>query len=197
MKTITRLPAVLFAAFLLVSGGTLGASQISDYVKSIENAPIPEEGREYYLRHGIWHEMWKFDTTNYARGTLVPINAKVRVEKLLGEKMSIRVIADSQLIWIYNRTKYSRQSMYEIARRMLSEKETPLRGCSDETAAAIRSGVMKLGMSKVEVIMARGWPPAHKTPSLDLDTWVYWPSRYVQQTIVFKDGKLAEGRDVN
>ncbi|AWI08065.1 hypothetical protein [Ereboglobus luteus] len=196
MKTITRFAAAAPFALLLAFCGTLRAGDIADYVKEIEKAPIPEEGKEYYLRHGIWCEMWKYDATNYARGTLLPINTKVRVEKMLGETMSIRVISSSQLVWIRNRTKYTDKSMYEVARRMLSEKEISLKGHEKETAAAIQSGRMILGMTKEEVIMARGWPPAHRTPSLDLNTWVYWPSRFVTQTIIFKDGKLAEGRDI-
>lgn len=197
MNTTIRFAAIATALMFFALCGALRASDISKYVESIEKSPIPEAGKEYYLRHCIWYEMFKFDVTNYARGTLVPINTKVRVEKFLGEKMSIRVIGDSQLIWIYNRKKYSGKSMFEIARRMLSENEVPLKNCSDEVAAAIRSGRMCLGMTKEQVIMARGWPPAHRTKSLDLDTWVYWPSRYVTQEIVFKDGKLAEGRDIH
>lgn len=196
MKTKARFAAIAPLVFLLALCGTLRASDIADYIKEIEKAPIPEAGKEYYLRHGIWCEMWKHDATNYARGTLLPINTKVRVEKMLGETMSIRVIADSQLVWILNRTKYTDKSMFEVARRMLSEKEISLKGHDKETVAAIQSGRMVLGMTKEEVIMARGWPPAHRTKSLDLNTWVYWPSRYVTQSIVFKDGKLAEGRDI-
>jgi len=45
--------------------------------------------------------------------------------------------------------------------------------------------------------MTRGYPPRHKTPSLDGDTWVYWSSRFVHRTLVFQDGLLARGRSIN
>jgi hypothetical protein len=51
-------------------------------------------------------------------------------------------------------------------------------------------------MTKEQVLMARGYPPAHETPSLDLDTWKYWSSRFVTQTIAFERGILAAGRGI-
>ena len=33
----------------------------------------------------------------------------------------------------------------------------------------IKNGVLRFGMTKEQVLMSRGYPPAHETPSLDFD----------------------------
>jgi hypothetical protein len=62
------------------------------------------------------------------------------------------------------------------------------------TADAIKNGVLKLGMTKEQVLMARGYPPGHKTPSVEADAWTYWSSRFINATLVFNQGVLVYGR---
>jgi len=45
-------------------------------------------------------------------------------------------------------------------------------GCTSEKTA-IEKGDVVLGMSKDAVITSRGFPPAHKTASLKLDSWIF------------------------
>ena len=56
----------------------------------------------------------------------------------------------------------------------------------------VAAGEVAAGMSKQAVLMAYGYPPSHKTPSLKKDKWVYWLTRYKTQTVEFKDDKVAE-----
>lgn len=193
MTSWTRLLACLLAA-LFVSASALQARDSIDYLKSIDKESTPEQGKEYYMRHCIWYENEACDTTNYTRGTLVPINTKVTLVELNGEKMSIRINSSREVVKIDNTRKYSKKSMSVIARNMLSSKEVPIEEFGREMAQNIRNGELHLGMTKEQVVMTRGWPPAHKTPSLDQNTWVYWTSRFATHTLVFRDGKLAEGR---
>jgi hypothetical protein len=46
-------------------------------------------------------------------------------------------------------------------------------------------------MSKDAVVMAYGYPPDHKTPSLKTDLWTYWENRLISITVQFADGKAA------
>lgn len=79
---------------------------------------------------------------------------------------------------------------------MLARDPVPIEQFDKATVAAIENGVMRIGMTKEQVIMARGYPPAHETPSLDLDTWKYWSSRLVTQSIVFANEVLVRGRGI-
>jgi hypothetical protein len=46
-------------------------------------------------------------------------------------------------------------------------------------------------MTKQDVIASVGYPPAHKTPSLDGNEWRYWENRFGTILVTFKDGKVA------
>jgi len=169
-----------------------GAGTI-DYFKAIEAEPPPVVGQSYYTRHCFKYEKDESETTNYWRGILVPINTKVALVALTTRDMVLR-LPDGGTVKIANVEKFSRRSMAEIAHNLLTAGPVPIERYGEPMATTIKNGEMRLGMTKEQVVMARGYPPGHKTPSLDLNTWVYWSSRFATQTIVFRDGVLAQGR---
>ena len=111
-----------------------------------------------------------------------------------GNKLTLRRLDNGQEIKVENADKYTKKSITEIASLMLSAEKTPLEKLPDEVASAIRSGEMRKGMTRELVLMARGYPPAHETPSIESDRWVYWSSRFVKHTVVFINDRLSEGR---
>ncbi len=54
---------------------------------------------------------------------------------------------------------------------------------------AIKGGYLRGGMTKDEVILAWGYPPEHKTPSLDSNRWLYWENRWVSTEVCFQNGR--------
>ncbi len=56
----------------------------------------------------------------------------------------------------------------------------------------IREGKVLEGMSKQAVILAIGYPPEHRTPSLDADLWRYWESKFDTIEVTFADGRVVE-----
>jgi len=46
-------------------------------------------------------------------------------------------------------------------------------------------------MTREEVIMAIGYPPAHRTPSLSQPEWHYWKDRWHEYTVVFEGDRVA------
>ena len=49
-----------------------------------------------------------------------------------------------------------------------------------------------IGMSKDGVVLAIGYPPEHKTPSLKNNRWVYWASRWNKFAVLFNKDGLVE-----
>lgn len=155
----------------------------------------PEEGKDYFTRYNFMYEKGRHLTTNYWRGTLVPINTKVTLVSLGKKKMVLEF--DGQKVSIANVKKHSKKDMNEIASELLSPTATPINKVSSQFRDDLQSGVLRIGMTKNEVLMTRGYPPGHKTPSIESNRWTYWSSKFAQRTLVFKDGKLAEGRGIN
>ena len=157
----------------------------------------PAAGKEYFLRSNLYFEDAEHAATNYARGTLVPINTPVRIDTIRGNSISLQRIDTGDKLEIENVEKYTRKSMVEVARLIFAIEQTPLEELSDELAAEIRAGTLRKGMTKEQVLMTRGYPPAHETPSVESDRWVYWSSRFVKLTLVFSNGRLIEGRGIH
>jgi len=155
----------------------------------------PQPGNEYYTRYTFYYEREAFKSTNYRRGIMVPINTKAKLISLGSEEFLLEV--KGQVIKVKNIQKYSGCSSEEFASKMLSSVPTNIDALGKRSAADIKSGTLRLGMNKEQAIMARGYPPVHETPSIEMDRWVYWSSRFVKRTIVFYDGILSEGRGLH
>lgn len=56
----------------------------------------------------------------------------------------------------------------------------------------IEQGKALIGMTKEGVTLAIGYPPEHKTPSLDSNQWMYWSNRWNKFIVIFNDKGLVE-----
>jgi hypothetical protein len=55
----------------------------------------------------------------------------------------------------------------------------------------IQQGIVEPGMTKQEVLMALGYPPAHRTPSIEQPIWTYWRNRW-DVFMVYFDGDRVD-----
>lgn len=167
----------------------------SRYLAAVAEDPIPEAGKEYYVRHTFMYEKGVHKATNYWRGILVPINTGAHLVTIDQKSLVLR-LATGETVRVENVPEHTRCDLATLARRMLSRTPVPVERFDKATAAAIKNGVLRFGMTREQVIMARGYPPGHETPTLDLDSWKYWSNRFSYQTIVFENGTLARGRGI-
>lgn len=65
------------------------------------------------------------------------------------------------------------------------------KGFNSEVVEAIKKGVVIEGMTRAQVIMAMGYPPEHKTPSIDSPEWLYWMDKTATKKICFNHEALA------
>jgi len=166
------------------------------YFDAIAQEAAPVVGETYYMRHCIMQENGIHLATNYWRGGLIPINAKVTLVSLKKKAMKLRVEETGEEVEIENVPNFTKKDIPTIARNMLTRTPVPIEVFGDEIASKIKSGELASGMTREQVVMARGYPPSHKTSSLSQNTWTYWSSRFVVLTLVFEDGVLARGRGI-
>ncbi len=154
-------------------------------------------GGSYFTRVNIWYENPdNIPSTNYHRGDMIPVNSKV-VLKRLARNVIVFEDEDGQPYTIIHNSGYVRMSTKELFSRLFSTKDTML---GDENYAKftdlekenIMNGTVVEGMSKDAVIMAYGYPPTHKTPSLSRSVWRYWDARVEQMVVYFKGGKVSK-----
>lgn len=181
---VSFLAPVLFALSLFISELAIAEIQPA--------AITPEAGQTYFTRYNFWVEKEKSAATNYARGELIPFNTQATLESVGKKKIVLNV--DGRKLTIVNVRKHTQRDSAEIAAELLSPGKLSLGGIPTERRNDMESGILRLGMDKEQALITRGYPPRHKTPSTKANAWVYWSSRFVQQTVVFEDGKLTRGR---
>lgn len=81
------------------------------------------------------------------------------------------------------------QNLREWAQRMIVPRNPKERIAAWPPAAreAIDAGRIALGMTKEQVIVAVGYPPAHATPSMDAPRWKYWFDTHGTYEVVWDD----------
>lgn len=196
MKLFKHLALALAAIVLSVSSLRAG-DRSTGYFEAIDKEAALVVGETYYMRHCMRYEAGKaWETTNYWTDSsiLVPINSKVTLTSVSKKSMQIKVEKTGQSITIENIQKYTQKMMPDFAKGMLTRKEVNIGKFDEKIAKNIRNGILALGMTKEQVVMTRGFPPTHKTPSLEIDTWTFWNNRFVTHALVFEDGVLTRGR---
>lgn len=70
-----------------------------------------------------------------------------------------------------------------------------LRNLSAVDQAGIRAAKADVGMSKAAVLLAIGYPPQHRTPSLEDNLWTYWKNRFDRFVLEFQNGRVTRVAD--
>lgn len=152
-------------------------------------------GETFYTRHTFKYEKRRYKTTNYLKGTLVPINSKAKLLKYNRHTLVMLLVDSGEKIRIQNVKKFSRAGIDAVFQRMFSPEEADVEKYGRKTAKKIRLGVVDVGMTKRQVLMALGFPPGHETPSLDMDQWKYWKNRFNTMLITFDEDKVINIQD--
>jgi hypothetical protein len=84
------------------------------------------------------------------------------------------------------------QSASQYFRKILRDTNPmdSVKDVSATIAAGIRAGRLVPGMTKEQALIARGYPPAHRTPSLEANEWIYYDTPGFVDRVVFAAGKI-------
>ena len=156
-----------------------------------EDSFAATQGEIYYTQFSLFHEKNAWVTTDYRKGILVPINTPVTFLKAGGEAIIVR-LPDGSPLKIVNIEEYSGEKIAGLFNHMLGKTPVELSPFTTTEKENILAGTVALGMSKAAVIKALGYPPKHKTPSLDGNQWRYWKNRYGTMLVTFADGRVSD-----
>ena len=86
-------------------------------------------------------------------------------------------------------------SMDEYIEKITSPTPVKYAKLSKKDKKGIADGKAYKKMTKKGVMIALGYPAAHRTPSLDSNSWTYWTNRYKTLVVEFNDkGKVVQVR---
>jgi len=150
----------------------------------------------FYTTTNIWFEDTEgILSTNYHVGTIIPAGTEVKIVSRSWKKI---IFSDtSGLVFTLNHVeKQSRITLVELFDRYFSKENVMAEGgkfshFTEIEKRNIKDGRIDIAMSKDAVLMAYGYPPSHKTPSLNYNTWTYWKMRMAREIVYFnEDGRV-------
>lgn len=155
-------------------------------------SPIKEHhGEQFYTQVNMWAEDGEHIATNYSRGRFIPLNTRVVITSSSSETIRFRIPdMNDRTIRIVNEPEYTKKNVQQLFKRYFGEEKVDLGGFSEAERDAIRNGNLQPGMAKEAVLLARGYPPLHQTPSLESDRWKYWRSRFNTILVHFENDKV-------
>ncbi|MCP3898463.1 MAG: hypothetical protein GY707_01870 [Desulfobacteraceae bacterium] len=151
--------------------------------------------KTYYTNTNIWFERpEQISSVNYHVGKIVPVGTEVKIVESGNNRITFSLFEDFSITLLHSK-KHSTITLQELFDRYFSENN-PLEQTdqfsqfTQEEQENIKKGEIKEGMSKEAVLLAWGYPPTHRTPSLENNIWVYWVNRMRRIRVYFKDGKI-------
>ncbi len=187
---ITRIStlAILLSA-LLFQGGCAMMTSTED-----KTAAGKLEGKIVYTQVNIHSLKGKIVSwINYQIDSLVPVNTAVTIDEISGAKVVFTIKETGQTLHLKNKTKHSGMSGLDWANKHLGPSPVKLDKFTKSDQEAITLAKAQKGMPKDAVLISLGYPPAHKTPSLDSPTWTYWINKWNKLAVEFGDnGKVKQ-----
>ncbi len=164
--------------------------------------PVQVVGKTFYTRVNMWYKMTgQIYSTNYHEGAILPVGTKVKIMEAADSNPSDRHIRFEDgagrsytLIFQLRHAKHG-MTLWHLIDLYFGDSDPvaesgAFRALSTEEQSNARLGKIDNGMSKPAVIMAFGYPPSHKTPYLQDDTWIYWENGKDTITVRFKDDRV-------
>jgi hypothetical protein len=128
-------------------------------------------------------------TTNYQRAGLIPVCTRVSIVSLSpNNEMRFRIAeTDKEYAYAFHRGA-GEKFEGNIARYFGTEcPKNDIAKLSEVDQSGIERGVAEVGMSRMGVIYAIGYPPHRTTPDLEGNVWQYWRNKLATFTVEFDD----------
>ena len=183
MRIIRDIILCCVAATLLTSCAMIGGGKVDNV-----------DGGTFFTKVNIWFPPnKKTKSTNLHQGDILPAGTEVTIVSV--GFFGIKFTVDSEEVYALNRVeRYCSISLDELFKRHFGKTDiTSSTGgyskFTPEEQDNVDKGEISAGMTKESVLMAYGFPPSHKTPSLISDTWFYWSGRNMVE-VHFKNDRL-------
>jgi len=162
--------------------------------KTLKQEDLPVNivvGNSYYTQVDMRYEKAYFLTTNYRRGSSIPINSKITLTNITSKTIEIQVPTFPKPFLIKNVQKHTGDDVFQTFDKLFAKKKVNLWNFNSLERKNIKNGTVAKRMRKKAVIAAIGYPPITETMSLETNSWVYWSGRYNKFRVTFKNGRVS------
>jgi hypothetical protein len=152
--------------------------------------PHPATGESRYLCCNLRYERNAITDVNYQVGTLIPVGTRVHITAAGGNRVTFEAEGHPPLTVVF---KYGRKALTfdEYLDRLLVRDDPRAKLPAGKVRTLVEAGDVEPGMTRDQVIMSLGYPPAHRTPALSAATWTYWQNRWVTMVVAFDGDRVS------
>ena len=198
-KVIRRTALVLglAAAASFVTGCPVGGPKV----------PNPLDGQMRYTCCNIRYEKPDISDVNYQQGAIIPYGTRVQIIEVRKNEVKFLPVGHPEITLVYKHGRKVYPFEQYVDRIFLTDppklagssapaattkgkKKSAAAPAANRFAKQIEQGLVEPGMTKAEVLMALGYPPAHRTPSLEQPIWTYWRNRWDVFMVYFDGDKV-------
>ncbi|MBO4647789.1 MAG: hypothetical protein J5806_06485 [Lentisphaeria bacterium] len=179
----------------------IGAAAAVLLLTSCARTVIPEEVLQVpefapvYTTFNLWYDAKGVATSaNIQKGTILPFGTEIEFIDANTDRIRFRRVSDRKEFTLKYDVDRSLIPIELYIRRLFgfrTEKELTL-GVRPLIYEKIRRGVVEKGMTRQEVLLAFGPPPAMRTPSETVDTWIFWTDDGVTRRVIFFGDKVLD-----
>ena len=158
----------------------------------------PLNGQYRHTCCNIRYEKPEITDVNYTQGALIPYGTRVQILEV--KKNAVRFQPDGHpemtLVYRHGRKLYpfeqylDRIFLVEDPRKGTVTTGKKKAAAGSKFAKQIENGLVEPGMTRAEVLKTLGYPPAHRTASLESPVWTYWRNRWETYVVYFDGDKV-------
>ncbi|MGZ5033510.1 MAG: hypothetical protein ACXWAC_09970 [Usitatibacter sp.] len=140
-------------------------------------AASAQELFEGYTCCNLHYEKDWISDANWGTFAMIPAGAKIKVVSYGFNRAAVEI--DGKPMRIGHDYGRNEESLEKYIGKIVvkTNPKAKLDRYPDKMRAAIREGKVLPGMTREQVIMSVGYPPTHRTPSLESSVWNLWASR--------------------
>ncbi len=163
--------------------------------------PHPMTGESRYLCCNMHYEKTEITDANYLRGATIPFGTRVQILEVRKSAVKFQPEGHPPITLVLRQGRKMLGMDQYLARIFVREDPhaklpRPAKGAkgapdTEKIRKNIEQGVVEAGMTKDQVLMAVGYPPAHRTPSLDASAWTYWSNRWESFQVYFDGDRVS------
>ncbi len=158
--------------------------------------PSPLVGQTRYLCCNFHYEKTKTTDVNAQVGVLVPVGTPVTILSVRRDAVEFQPVGHPAITLVHRYGRRNQSIEQFLDHWFVDSDPTPkLRRLPAKVQQQITQGVVAPGMTKAQVLMALGYPPAHETPSLESPQWTYWRNRFDRMRVFFDGDRVANVQD--
>jgi hypothetical protein len=135
------------------------------------------------------------DAVNRQGNELIPVCSNVQIVALSGKRL-VFTVAGVRDRYSYTFHKAAGEPFAQHLARYFGSRcpEDQIARMNPLDQAGIKDGKPYIGMTKAAITIAMGYPPRHKTPSLQANTWRYWLGRRSASVTFDRNGLLESAK---